>query len=101
MVHDNEKLNPAAPLPLAGALAALGIGAEVDLDGRWARFAGERGAVYVIASAWGDSFYTWCDIPGERAVERYSDPVRAIRAGLRRAAIQPGQASKPSPSAMR
>jgi hypothetical protein len=77
---------------LVDALELLGLTAEVELQGRWVRLAGDRGTIFVTASAWGDSYYTWCDIPDQRAVQRYSDPVEAIRAGLSRAShrVNPG-----------
>jgi hypothetical protein len=70
---------------LVDALQLLGLGAEVEMEGRWVRLTGDRGAVFVTASAWGESYYTWCDLPDERAVQRFSDPVEAIQTGLRRA----------------
>lgn len=70
---------------LVDALQLLGLTAVVELEGRWIRLAGDRGAVFITASAWGDSYYTWCDLPDERAVQRFNDPVEAIQAGLRRA----------------
>ena len=70
---------------LVEALDSLGLAAEVELNGRWIRITGDRGTVFVTSSAWGDSYYTWCDIPDQRTVQRFSDPVEAIRVGLRRA----------------
>ncbi|MGE3601281.1 MAG: hypothetical protein AB7N70_37710, partial [Dehalococcoidia bacterium] len=60
--------------------------AHIDLSGCWACLQGERCVVYVIEAPWSAGFFTWCDDPQERAVERYLDPTEAIRAGLRRAA---------------
>jgi hypothetical protein len=77
---------------LVAALQRLGITADVELAGRWTAIRGERAMVYVIEAAWGDSFFVWCDIPEERAVERYRDPIEAIQAGLRRASQSPHSA---------
>jgi hypothetical protein len=74
---------------LVDALKKLGLTADVELDGRWIRLNGERGAVFVTASTWGDSYYTWCDLSDERAVRRFNDPVEAIEAGLKRAGRRP------------
>jgi len=75
---------------LARALAALGLRGELGLSGRWLELRGERFPVYVVeASGEGAGFYTWCDGPGERAVEFHRDPAEAIRSGLRRAARAP------------
>jgi hypothetical protein len=81
--------------PLVDALETLGLTAEVELKGRWVRLAGDCGAVFVTASTWGDSYYTWCDIPDQRAVQRYNDPVEAIRAGLHRASRHQGSPAPP------
>lgn len=75
---------------LVEALNALGIRARVELGGRWATIAGERGRVYVMEAAWGSVFYAWCDIAEERAVIPYPSAREAIRAGLRRASAGPG-----------
>jgi hypothetical protein len=69
---------------LVEALRALGLDAELDLAGHWARFRGEQCQVYVVEAATG-CYYTWCDRPGERAVQFYTDPTDAVRAGLGRA----------------
>jgi hypothetical protein len=69
---------------LVAALHLLGITADVELGGRWIAIRGECGTAYVIEAGWGDSFYVWCDLPEERAVERHRDPVEAIQTGLRR-----------------
>ena len=69
---------------LVKAIRALGLDAEVDLGGSWVRLQGERALVYVVEAAQG-SYYTWCDGPGERAVQFYGAPAEAIRAGLGRA----------------
>lgn len=73
-------------MPLANALRELGLDAEVTLGGRWAKVRGERCPVYVVESALGDGYFSWCDDPRERAVEFYRSPAEAIKAGLRRAA---------------
>ncbi|CAA9398448.1 MAG: hypothetical protein AVDCRST_MAG01-01-893 [uncultured Rubrobacteraceae bacterium] len=70
---------------LAEAVAALGLEGEVSLSGRWLKLQGARFPVYVVESAWGAGYYTWCDGPGQRAVEFYPEPLEAIRTGLRRA----------------
>ncbi len=69
---------------LVEAVHALGLDAEVDLGGRLVRLQGAHALVYVVEAAQG-SYYTWCDGPGERAVQFYSAPAEAIRAGLGRA----------------
>ena len=74
---------------LVAALQILGTTADVELGGRWIAIRGERGTAYVIEAGWGDSFYVWCDIPEERAVERHRDPIEAIQAGLRRTSKSP------------
>lgn len=71
---------------LTEALQALDLRGEVILSGRWLKIEGARFHVYVMEAAWDGGFYTWCDDPRERAVEFYSDPTEAIRAGLERAA---------------
>jgi hypothetical protein len=70
---------------LLAALQQLGITADVELGGRWVAIRGERATAYITEAGWGDSFYVWCDLPEERAVERHRDPIAAIQAGLRRA----------------
>lgn len=74
---------------LRTALHELGIVAEIELGGRWVRLQGDRGAVYVIEGVWGGDFFTWCDIPEERSIERHPTAVAAILAGLRRAGARP------------
>ncbi len=69
---------------LVEAVRALGLDAEIDLDGHWVRLHGERYLVYMVEAAQG-SYYTWCDGPGERAIQFYLDPAEAIYAGLGRA----------------
>ena len=81
---------------LVEALRLLSLPGEADLGGRWVKLQGERGAVYVVEAAWGHGYYTWCDVPEERAVERYRDPVEAIQAGLRRARHCPSSAGEES-----
>ncbi len=73
---------------LLEALRDLDLGGELSLSGRWVKLEGERCAVYVVEAAWSGGYYTWCDDPGQRAVEHYLDPVEAIQAGLRRAAAR-------------
>lgn len=70
---------------LAEALDALNLRAELELSGRWARISGERCAVFVVEAPGDNQFYTWCALPDLRAVERYDDPIVAIRQGLWRA----------------
>jgi hypothetical protein len=82
---------------LVAALQFLGITAEVELGGRWVALHGERGTAYVIEAGWGSSFYVWSDLPEERAVARYADPVTALQEGLRRAAGQPPEAREETP----
>ena len=69
---------------LVEAVRSLGLEAEVDLAGHWARLRGERYRVYVVEAAPG-CYYTWCDGSGERVVQFYADPIEAVRAGLGRA----------------
>jgi hypothetical protein len=80
---------------LVETLQALGLHGEVELGGRWVRLPGERATVYVIEAAWSDSFYTWCDLPGEQTIERYGSALEAIAAGLRRARRPPGASADP------
>jgi hypothetical protein len=54
--------------------------------GRWVRFPGEQGLVYVAEAAFGQGYYTWCDTPHGRTAGPYLDPTAAIQAGLQRAA---------------
>ena len=82
---------------LVEALHTLGLDAEIDLAGRWARFPGERCPIYVVEAARG-CYYTWCDRPGERMVQFYTNPVEAIRAGLGRAGRAGPEAGGPSDS---
>ena len=70
---------------LIEALRQLGIAAEAELSGRWVAIRGERATAYVVEAGWGTSFYVWCDIPADRSVERYRDPIEAVQAGVRRA----------------
>ncbi len=70
---------------LVDALHELGLKGEISLSGRWVTLQGEWCAVYVLEGPWGAGYYTWCDDPAERVVERYADPTEAILAGLRRA----------------
>jgi len=74
---------------LVAALQLLGITADVELGGRWIAFRGECGTAYVIEAGWGNSYYVWCDITEERAVERHRDPIEAVQAGLRRTSKSP------------
>ena len=77
---------------LVEALQQLGLEGEQRFEGRWVKLQGERCSVYVIEAEWGKGYYTWCDDPQARTVECYPDALRAIRAGLRRAA-RGGQAT--------
>ncbi len=70
---------------LTQALEILEIAAETALGGRLAKLQGERCAVYVAEGPRATGFYSWCDLPQERAVKHYDDPVEAIEAGLARA----------------
>jgi hypothetical protein len=70
---------------LTEALRALGLDAEIEMSGRWAKLRGERCPVYVIEAASSTRYYSWCECPRERSVESYTEPMEAIRAGLRRA----------------
>ncbi|MGI8587980.1 MAG: hypothetical protein ACR2M0_09885 [Chloroflexia bacterium] len=71
---------------LEEVLSAMGLQGEWSLGGRWLKIEGECCPVYVVESAWGAQYYTWCDTPAARAVETYPDPAEAIRAGLARSA---------------
>ncbi len=42
--------------------------------------------MHVVEAPWGGGYYTWCDDPAGRAVERYRDPIAAVQAGLWRMA---------------
>jgi hypothetical protein len=64
----------------------MGLRAEASPFGRWVRFHGEQGLVYVAEAAFGQGYYTWCDTPHGRTAEPYLDPTAAIQAGLQRAA---------------
>lgn len=74
---------------LERALADMGIVAEIETDGRWARFRGESCDVYVVETSHGRRFLTWCDCLDETRVESLADPDDAIRTGLRRARRKP------------
>ena len=74
---------------LVEALRALGLEGDIAQSGRWLTLRGQLCLVYVAEADWGQGFYTWCDAPDQRSVERYDDPVAAIRAGLQRAALRP------------
>jgi hypothetical protein len=76
---------------LVDALRTLGLEGRIDGSGRWLELDGERGRVFVAAAPRDTAFFTWCDLPGERAVEHFDEPIAAIEAGLRRAARRPGQ----------
>ena len=76
---------------LAEALGALGVRAHVAPSGRWVEFEGGRCRAYVTAAPSDGAFYVWCGDPAERVVERYTDPIEAIAAGLRRAAKPGGE----------
>ena len=73
---------------LVDVVQELGLEAEVSPFGRWVRFRGEQGLVYVAQAGFGQGYYTWCDTPHGRAVEPYLDPQEAIQAGLQRAACR-------------
>jgi hypothetical protein len=73
---------------LVRALQALGLQGEIMLGGRWVKLRGKRCAVYIAEIAWNRQYCTWCDNSQARTAEFYSDPIDAIRAGLRRAEIQ-------------
>jgi hypothetical protein len=66
----------------------MGLRAEASPFGRWVRFRGEQGLVYVAEAAFGKGYYTWCDTPHGRTAEPYLDPTAAIQAGLQRAACR-------------
>ena len=46
---------------------------------------GERWAVYVVETAQGANYHTWCEDTGGRAIEYYPDLAETIRAGIRTA----------------
>jgi hypothetical protein len=85
--HAAALIKQGAMTQLVDALHTLGLQGEIALDGRWVMVQGERCAVYVTEIAWGGGCYTWCDDPRARTVEFYRDPLDAIQAGLRRAAM--------------
>ena len=64
----------------------MGLRAEASPFGRWVRFRGDQGLVYVAKAAFGQGYYTWCDTPYGRTAEPYLDPTAAVQAGLQRAA---------------
>jgi hypothetical protein len=70
---------------LVAAAQDLELTADVALGGRWIAVRGDRATVYAIETAWGESFFVWCDVPGASAVERYADATEAIQAGFPRA----------------
>jgi hypothetical protein len=74
---------------LVCALEQLGLEGDIDLAGRWVKLRGARCAVFVAEADWGAGAYVWCDDPVDRALQYYDDPVAAIQAGLRRAALPP------------
>ena len=73
---------------LVEALRELGLNARVVPSGRWVELEGGRCRAHVAAAPRDAGFYAWCDDPKERTVEHHADPVAAIRAGLRRAALE-------------
>jgi hypothetical protein len=81
-----EEGTDAAMTRLVDVVQEMGLEAEGSPFGRWVRFRGEQGLVYVAQAAFGQGYYTWCDTPHGRAVEPYLDPAEAIQAGLQRAA---------------
>ena len=72
---------------LVETLEALGLTGEITNGGRWACLAGEHCPVYVVETAWGGGYFTWCGLPCESVVEFYPRPDTAIRAGLARARV--------------
>src|SRR5919197_1068398 len=90
---------------LVDAAHEMGLRAEVSPFGRWVRFRGEQGLVYVAEAAFGQGYYTWCDTPHGRTAEPYLDPTAAIQAGLQRAAPRTagggaGRGTPPNPAAV-
>ncbi len=71
---------------LVDALEELRLDAEIAMECRWARIRGERCFLYVVEMSRHRGFFTWCDDPGERAIEFHESALDAIRSGLRRAA---------------
>ncbi len=84
---------------LGDALQSLGLNSvETVLNGRWITIQGERCRVHIVEAAWGGKYYTWCEQPGDRTIEAFSDPYAAIRQGLRRAVNRhSGQSSTTGP----
>jgi len=70
---------------LVETLEALGLTGEITNGGRWACLPGERCPVYVVETAWGGGYFTWCGVPCGSVVEFHRHPAAAIRAGLARA----------------
>ena len=81
-----EKGAHATMTRLVDVAQEMGLRAEASPFGRWVRFRGEQGLVYVAQAAFGQGYYTWCDTPHGRTAEPYLDPMAAIQAGLQRAA---------------
>jgi hypothetical protein len=73
----------------------MGLRAEASPFGRWVRFRGEQGLVYVAEAAFGQGYYSWCDTPHGRTAEPYLDPTAAIQAGLQRAACRTADEEAP------
>ena len=70
---------------LESALRALNVPASILADGRWAQIESECCRVYVVEAVWGHAFLTWCDHLDASRVERHTDPIAAIEAGIGRA----------------
>ena len=80
---------------LVDALRELNLPGEVSNGGRWVTLNGERCRVHVVETTGGADYVTWCDDPGDRTVEHFTDPTLAITAGLRRAARDQAKAREP------
>jgi hypothetical protein len=65
----------------------LGLHADTGAAGRWIRFTGAHGTVYVMEAPWTTDYAVWCSVPREQATEFYRDPLDAIEAGLRQASF--------------
>jgi hypothetical protein len=75
----------------------LGLHADMGASGRWIRFGGAYGTVYVLETPWSADYAVWCTVPHEQVTEFYRDPLDAIEAGLRQASFAV-ERRRPTPS---
>lgn len=68
---------------LTETATALHVPFEASESGRWIRFPGKCGRVYVAEGHWENNYLLWCDCPEHHLQGRFLSPEEAVQAGLR------------------